>query len=132
MTSDTHEHVDVIVVGAGIAGISAAWHIRKHCPELSIAVLEGRSELGGTWSLFRYPGVRCDSDMYTLGFTFAPWTEQDAIVGGDVILEYLKRVVEQENLTTFIRLGHQVRAARWSSRQNRWSIQVTDSDGVGR
>ncbi|AHC27433.1 MULTISPECIES: flavin-containing monooxygenase [Mycobacteriaceae] len=129
MNNGVHEHVDVVVIGAGIAGISAAWHIRRHCPDLSVAVLEGRSELGGTWSLFRYPGVRCDSDMYTLGFTFAPWTEQDAIVGGDVILAYLKRVVDQEKLTPFIRLGHQVHAARWSSRQKRWSIQVTGSSG---
>jgi monooxygenase len=129
MNSAAPEHVDVIVVGAGIAGISAAWHLRKHCPTLDMVVLEGRSELGGTWSLFRYPGVRCDSDMYTLGFSFAPWTREDAIVGGEVILSYLKQVADQENITPFIRFGNHVRAARWSSRHNRWTVEVDTTDG---
>ncbi|MUM19849.1 NAD(P)/FAD-dependent oxidoreductase [Mycobacterium sp. CBMA271] len=124
MNSAQNQHVDVLVVGAGIAGISAAWHFAHHCPSLNITVLESRSEIGGTWSLFRYPGVRCDSDMYTLGFSFAPWTGQEAIVEGDVILQYLKDVVAQENLDRLIRFDHQVREARWSSQTSRWTLQV--------
>lgn len=115
MNSAADRHIDALVIGAGIAGISAAWHITHHCPSLNVAVLEGRSEIGGTWSLFRYPGVRCDSDMYTLGFSFAPWTGKEAIVEGAAILRYLKDVVEQENLDRLIRFDHRVREARWSS-----------------
>lgn len=129
MNSEAAEHLDVVVVGAGIAGISAAWHIRKYCPTLNMAVLEGRSELGGTWSLFRYPGVRCDSDMYTLGFSFSPWTQQESIVDGEAILQYLKQVADDENLTPFLRFDHRVREARWSSRDNKWTLLVETTQG---
>lgn len=129
MNSTQSQDVDVLVLGAGIAGISAAWHFAHHLPSLNIAVLEGRSEIGGTWSLFRYPGVRCDSDMYTLGFSFAPWTGREAIVDGDVILQYLKDVVAQENLERLIRFDHRVREARWSSQTSRWTLQVDTPTG---
>ncbi|SIC57719.1 FAD-containing monooxygenase EthA [Mycobacteroides abscessus subsp. abscessus] len=129
MNPAADRHIDALVIGAGIAGISAAWHITHHCPSLNVAVLEGRSEIGGTWSLFRYPGVRCDSDMYTLGFSFAPWTGKEAIVEGAAILRYLKDVVEQENLDRLIRFDHRVREARWSSQTSLWTLRVDTPAG---
>ena len=84
------EHVDVIVVGAGLSGISAGWHLQKYCPGRSYTILEGRAAIGGTWDLFRYPGIRSDSDMYTLGFPFKPWIGDRAIVDGGSILDYLR------------------------------------------
>ncbi|OHU25550.1 FAD-containing monooxygenase EthA [Mycobacteroides chelonae] len=129
MSFEHEQAVDVLVVGAGIAGISAAWHFANHCPSLNIAVLESRSEIGGTWSLFRYPGVRCDSDMYTLSFSFAPWTGREAIVDGGTILRYLKDVVAKENLEPLIRFNHGVREARWSSETAKWTLAVDTPDG---
>ena len=84
------EFVDVLVVGAGISGIGAAYHLQKLCPDHSYAIVEARKDLGGTWDLFRYPGVRSDSDMHTLGFSFRPWSDPKAIVGGPTILSYLQ------------------------------------------
>ncbi|MFA4080590.1 flavin-containing monooxygenase [Mycobacteroides salmoniphilum] len=129
MSFEHDQAVDVLVVGAGIAGISAAWHFANHCPSLNVAVLENRSEIGGTWSLFRYPGVRCDSDMYTLSFSFAPWTGREAIVDGGTILRYLKDVVAKENLERLIRFNHGVREARWSSQTDTWTVLVDTPDG---
>ncbi|MGZ3673275.1 MAG: NAD(P)-binding protein, partial [Ktedonobacterales bacterium] len=86
----TVEHVDVLIVGAGISGIAAAYYMQTRCPTRSYAILEGRSEIGGTWALFRYPGVRSDSDMHTLGYSFRPWREAKAIAGGPAILTYVR------------------------------------------
>eukprot|EP01041_Mallomonas_annulata_P018732 gene18732-37780_t len=83
------EHFDVLIVGAGLSGIGAAAQIKKNCPERSLALLEGRKTLGGTWDLFRYPGIRSDSDMYTLGYAFKPWTEDKSIADGATILKYI-------------------------------------------
>ncbi|MCX7228564.1 MAG: FAD-dependent oxidoreductase, partial [Burkholderiales bacterium] len=89
MPADTaSEHLDVLVVGAGISGLSAGWHLRQRCPGKTVAILEARHELGGTWSLFRYPGIRSDSDMYTFGFGFRPWPGARAIADGDSIMRY--------------------------------------------
>ena len=82
----THEHFDVLVVGAGLSGIGAGYHLQTRCPERRYAILEGRERLGGTWDLFRYPGVRSDSDMYTLGYAFRPWKEAKSIADGPAIL----------------------------------------------
>ena len=91
-------HKDIIVVGAGISGIAAGYNLQKSCPNKSFAILEGRSSLGGTWDLFKYPGVRSDSDMHTLGFRFKPWIHKKSIADGPSILEYLNETVDEYNL----------------------------------
>jgi len=89
------EHIDVLVVGAGISGIGAAHHLKTRCPDRTFALFEAREQMGGTWDLFRYPGIRSDSDMYTLGFAFRPWTEAKAIADGPSILKYLEETAEE-------------------------------------
>jgi monooxygenase len=118
------EHVDVVIVGAGISGISAAWHLQDRCPGKSYALLEGRENLGGTWDLFKYPGIRSDSDMYTLGFRFKPWTSEKAIADGPSIMSYLKETVSEFGIDKHIRFGHKVIAADWSDADNQWSVRV--------
>ncbi len=118
------EHVDVIIVGAGISGIGAAVHLQKHCPQRSCLILEGRSAIGGTWDLFRYPGIRSDSDMYTLGFNFKPWTQGKAIADGDAILNYLAETVRDYRLADQIRFDHRVCSAAWDSSTARWTLTV--------
>src|SRR4051812_34925594 len=104
---------DVLIVGAGLSGIGAAFHLQDKCPSLTYAVLEGRSEIGGTWDLFRYPGVRSDSDMHTLGYSFRPWKEARAIADGPAIFEYIKATAEEFGIDRHIRLGHRVTHAEW-------------------
>jgi monooxygenase len=115
------EHVDVMIVGAGLSGIGAACHLKKSCPTRSFALLESRNELGGTWDLFRYPGVRSDSDMYTLGYSFKPWERPKAIAGGESILSYLKEAVKDYGIGEAIRYEHKVIAASWDSSHARWT-----------
>jgi monooxygenase len=118
------EQLDVIIVGAGIAGISAAWHMQAQRPQLRYAVLESRRELGGTWSLHKYPGVRCDSDMYTLGFRFHPWTRPQAIADGADILDYLREAATASGIGSQIQYDHQVLGASWSSQERRWTVRA--------
>lgn len=118
------EHVDVLIVGAGISGIGAAVHLQKHCPERTCLILEGRAAIGGTWDLFRYPGIRSDSDMYTLGFNFKPWTQGKAIADGSAILGYLEETVREYRLGEKIRLDHKVYSAAWDSSSARWTLKV--------
>ncbi len=122
------EHFDVLVVGAGISGIGAAYHLQERCPDRTFAILEGRPRLGGTWDLFRYPGIRSDSDMHTLGFRFEPWVEQKAIADGPSILGYLEHVVDKYGLGPRIRYGHRVLGASWSSEDARWTVKVHRED----
>ncbi|WP_373487583.1 flavin-containing monooxygenase [Blastomonas sp.] len=117
-------HVDVLIIGAGISGIGMAVHLKEKCPDRSFMMIERRSEIGGTWNLFNYPGIRSDSDMHTLGFEFEPWREQKAIADGPSILNYLHQIKDQRGLTDHIRLGHKVVSARWSSSQARWTIKA--------
>ena len=100
------EHLDVVIVGAGISGISAAWHLQHRCPAKSYAVLEARDNLGGTWDLFRYPGIRSDSDMFSLGFRFRPWRSEKAIADGSSILRYLKDTTAEFGFDKQIRYRH--------------------------
>src|SRR3977135_392600 len=100
------EFVDVLIVGAGISGISAAWHVQDRCPSKSYAILEARDDLGGTWDLFRYPGLRSDSDMYTLGFRFKPWPGKKAIADGPSILSYLNDAADKTGNREHIRFSH--------------------------
>ena len=100
------EHVDVLVIGAGISGIDAGYHLQTRCPDRPYAILEGRDDLGGTWDLFRYPGVRSDSDMHTLGYGFKPWTDRKAIADGPAILAYLRETVAEHGIDRHIRFRH--------------------------
>ena len=118
------EHVDVLVVGAGISGIGAGYHLNTMCPSRTYAILEGRADIGGTWDLFRYPGVRSDSDMHTLGFRFKPWTEAKAIADGPDILRYLHNTMNEFDIARHIRFGHLVKTAQWSSETSRWTVHV--------
>ena len=123
------EHFDVIIVGAGISGVSMAVHLQKNCPNKRYALLEGRDAVGGTWDLFRYPGIRSDSDMHTLGFSFKPWTAAKSIADGPSILSYVNETTSEYGLRDKIRLGHKVRKAKWSSSDARWVLSIEKSDG---
>lgn len=123
------EHLDVVIVGAGISGVSAAWHLQDRCPSKSYAILEKRPDMGGTWDLFRYPGIRSDSDMYTLGFRFRPWTERQAIADGKPILDYVKSTAAMYGIDKHMRFQQRVIGADWSSADNRWNLQI-DSNGT--
>jgi monooxygenase len=125
----TLEHFDVLIVGAGLSGIDAAVHLQKHCPGKRFALLEGRERLGGTWDLFRYPGIRSDSDMYTLGYHFKPWTNAKAIADGPSILEYVKETAHEHDVVRHIRYRHRVRASAWSSADAKWTVTVERSAG---
>jgi len=124
----TSEHFDVLIVGAGLSGIGAGCHLQKHCPERSYVILEGRDSTGGTWDLFRYPGVRSDSDMYTLGYRFRPWREPKSIAGGPAILKYLRDTAAENGIDRRIRLGHRVTHAAWSSADSKWTVEA-EHDG---
>jgi cation diffusion facilitator CzcD-associated flavoprotein CzcO len=120
----TMEHFDVLVIGAGLSGIGAAVHLRKRCPERSFAILEGRERLGGTWDLFRYPGVRSDSDMYTLGYAFKPWEQPKAIADGPSILKYIQDTAREHDLERHLRYGLQVKRAAWSTPDAAWTVEA--------
>jgi monooxygenase len=118
------EHFDVLIVGAGLSGVGAAAHLRMECPEKSFAILEGRAAMGGTWDLFRYPGIRSDSDMYTLGYRFRPWSDPKAIADGPAILKYIRDTAEEFGLDEKIRYDHSVKLASWSSEEARWTVEA--------
>jgi monooxygenase len=118
------EHLDVLIVGAGISGISAAWHLQDRCPSKTYAILERRQGMGGTWDLFKYPGIRSDSDMFTLGFRFKPWTSAKSIADGPSILAYIKEAAAENGIDKNIRYNHRVVAADWSDSDNRWTVTV--------
>jgi monooxygenase len=118
------EHVDVILVGAGLSGIGGACHLTRECPQKSFVVLEGRETMGGTWDLFRYPGVRSDSDMYTLGYRFRPWRENKAMADGPAILNYIRETAVEYDLGKNIRYNHRVRSVSWSSEHARWTVEA--------
>src|SRR4051795_9797170 len=113
---------DVLIIGAGISGIGAACYLASRCPGRSFAILEGRDAIGGTWDLFRFPGIRSDSDLFTFGFAFKPWTSSRAIAEADLIRAYLDETVAENDLAPRIRFGHKVIAARWSSDEARWTV----------
>ncbi|WP_048439571.1 NAD(P)/FAD-dependent oxidoreductase [Caenimonas sp. SL110] len=122
---------DVIVIGAGLSGIAAAHHLQTLCPSRSFAILEGRDAIGGTWDLFRYPGIRSDSDMSTLGYSFRPWTSDASFASGPAIRDYVQAAARQEGIEQHIRFGHRVTAANWDSHAARWTVQVTATAGEG-
>jgi len=118
------EQFDVLIVGAGISGIDAAYRLKQRCPGMSFAILEARNRVGGTWDLFRYPGVRSDSDMFTLGFPFRPWRSDLAIVGGDAIRSYIEDTAREFGLFERIRFGHAAKSASWSTATARWTVET--------
>ncbi|GEP56332.1 flavin-containing monooxygenase [Reyranella soli] len=118
------EHLDVLIVGAGLSGIGAAWHLQDKCPGRTYAIVEARETSGGTWDLFRYPGIRSDSDMYTLGYSFRPWKDAKAIADGPAILSYIRDVASDHGIDGRIRYGHRVVAARWSTPEARWTVEI--------
>jgi monooxygenase len=118
------EHFDVLIVGAGLSGIGAAWHLQKECPGKTYAIVEARAASGGTWDLFRYPGVRSDSDMYTLGYRFRPWQEAKAIADGPSILIYIREVASDHGIDRKVRYGQRVVAASWSTPDARWTVEL--------
>ena len=119
-------HIDVVVVGAGISGIGAAYNLKTRCPQKSFTILEGRSNIGGTWDLFKYPGIRSDSDMHTMGFKFKPWNSPKTIADGPAILSYLEETIEENDLRKKIQFNKKVIGASWSSIDALWTLEVED------
>src|ERR1700712_2932419 len=124
----TLEHFDVMIVGAGLSGIGAAWHLQSNCPGKRYVILEGRGAIGGTWDLFRYPGIRSDSDMYTLGFSFKPWEQAKAIADGPSIRQYVRDTATDNGIDKNIRFNHAVKRADWSSAEARWTVEAEQGD----
>jgi monooxygenase len=122
------EHLDVLIVGAGLSGIGAAYHLQERCPPKSYAILEAREDLGGTWDLFRYPGIRSDSDMHTLGYRFRPWTEDTSITDGDSVLRYVRETAHDHGIEEKIRFRHRVVRAEWSTSESRWAVAAERTD----
>lgn len=129
-TSNPVEELDIVIIGAGISGIGAASYIRRELPGKSVCVLEGRADIGGTWDLFRYPGIRSDSDLHTFGYEFKPWRNRNAIADAPLIKDYLQETVDENMLRSVIRLRHRVLSADWCSAEARWtlSVEVTDAE----
>jgi monooxygenase len=125
----TPEHFDVLIVGAGLSGVGAAVHLQRDCPGKTYAILEARPQSGGTWDLFRYPGIRSDSDMFTLGYAFKPWTEAKAIADGPSILRYIRETAREHGVEQKIRYSQRVVRAEWSSADARWTVTVEHADG---
>ena len=123
-SSVSPDHFNVVIIGAGLSGIGAACHLQKHCPTKTLAILEARDCIGGTWDLFRYPGVRSDSDMFTLGYSFRPWTATKSIADGASILEYIRATAAENAVDRRIRFNHRVVRASWSSNESRWTLEA--------
>jgi len=122
------DHVDVLIVGAGISGVCAGYHVQANCPGKTFAILEGRGSIGGTWDLFRYPGIRSDSDMYTLGFRFRPWPDAKTIADGPAILSYVRETASMYGIDRRIRFHHRVVRAEWSSEDAQWTVEAERGD----
>src|SRR5271154_2378764 len=118
------EHFDVLIMGAGLSGIGAAYHLQKLCPNKSYLILEQRDRIGGTWDLFRYPGIRSDSDMLTMSYSFRPWNSPTVISAGDRIRDYIAAAAQEEGIDRNIRFRHRVKRAAWSSERAEWRVEA--------
>src|SRR5579872_1482341 len=123
-TAEAVEHVDVLIIGAGISGIGCAYYLQKHHPRRVFRILEARGATGGTWDLFRYPGIRSDSDLHTLGFEFKPWVSENALADGAEILEYIRETAREYGIDEHIRTNHRVVSLSWSSADASWFATV--------
>src|SRR5260370_40110283 len=126
------EHFDVLIMGAGLSGIDAAHHLKKLCAKKSYVILEQRERIGGTWDLFRYPGIRSDSDMLTMGYSFRPWTHPKAIYPGDDIRDYITAAAHDEGIDHNIRFRHEIKRASWSSPEAKWTVEAVRKSPDGR
>ena len=117
---------DTIVIGAGISGISAACHLKKYSPKANFLILEGRDNFGGTWDFFKYPGIRSDSDMHTLGFSFKPWNSRKFIADGPAIMGYLDETIEENNLKDLIKFNMHIESASWNSVDSLWELRINN------
>lgn len=129
MADNPAQSVDVLIVGAGISGIGAAWHLQHRAPGQSYAIIEARAQIGGTWDLFRYPGIRSDSDMYTFGYNFRPWVDGKVFADGPSIRRYVTDTAREAGIDRHIRFNTRVIAASWDSSAARWSVEVEGPDG---
>jgi monooxygenase len=125
------EHFDALIIGAGLSGVGAGYHLQQKCPTKRFVILEGRDAIGGTWDLFRYPGIRSDSDMFTLGYSFKPWTDPKAIADGPRILNYVRETAAENGIDAKIRFRHRVKRASWSSKDARWTVEAERATGEG-
>ena len=121
------KHVDVIIIGAGLSGIGAACHLKKDSPNKSYAIFEGREAMGGTWDLFRYPGIRSDSDMHTLGYSFKPWIHEKSIADGSTILDYIRAAAKDYEVEKHIRYNHRVTKIAWDTSVAIWTVTVSET-----
>ena len=128
MNSSNIEHVDVLIIGAGISGIGAAHYLQKMQPAKTFAIVEARADIGGTWDLFRYPGIRSDSDLHTFSYEFKAWENENAIAGADAIMSYLRETVAEHGIGNAIRLGHKVIEAAWHTEDARWLVEIERVD----
>lgn len=124
----SNNHFDVLIIGAGLSGIDAAVHLTRKCPNHTYAILERRERIGGTWDLFKYPGIRSDSDMFTLGYSFKPWTQSKVLADGASIREYVEDTAKENGVTRHIRFGRKVMTANWSSDEKRWTVETTHEE----
>lgn len=129
MADNQGQSVDVLIIGAGISGIGAAWHLQHRAPGQSYAIIEARSQIGGTWDLFRYPGIRSDSDMYTFGYNFRPWVEGKVFADGPSIRRYVTDTTREAGIDRHIRFNTRVISASWDSGPARWTVMVEGPEG---
>ena len=127
-TDTITEHVDVLIIGAGLSGIGAACHLQRRCPNKTFAIVESREAIGGTWDLFRYPGIRSDSDMFTLGYSFKPWTAAKALADGPSIRSYVREAASEHDIDRRIRFNSKVVRAEWSSETARWTVEIDHTE----